>query len=251
MAGEACLPVRQGSKNHMYLSIIIPAYNEERRIGATLSKIYSFLKAKGCDYEVIVVDDGSSDNTASIAAQSELAKEGKLILLKNAKNAGKGFSVRRGILSSRGDFVLFSDADLSTPITEADKLLQYIAEGFDIVIGSRSIADSDVRVHQPWLRERMGKIFNFFVKTFLVRNFNDTQCGFKLFKGDIARQIADLLKIDGFCFDVEMLYIARQKGYKAKEAGVIWEDSRQSKVRVLGSSLSMFCDLFRIRALHR
>ncbi len=235
----------------MHLSIVIPAHNEEQRIGTTLSKIYNYLKTKTYDYEIIIVDDGSDDNTTQEAQQSELFKERVLTVIKNPKNMGKGFSVKRGLLSSKGDYILFTDADLSTPIEELDKLFNYMKNGYDIVIGSRSVEDSNVRVRQPWYRERMGKIFNFFVKLLLVGEFNDTQCGFKLLKGDIARQIAGLLKIDGFCFDVEIIYLAKINGYRAKETGVAWENSPQSKVKVITSSLSMFLDLLKIKALHR
>jgi len=234
----------------MYLSIIIPAYNEEKRIGATLSKIYEFLKDKKYDFEVIAVDDGSVDNTVSIISESRLAKENKLKILRNGDNKGKGYSVKRGIINSGGDYVLFSDADLSTPIEELDKFLNSMPEGCDMVIGSRSIKDSDIKVRQPWYRESMGKIFNFFVKLLLIREFNDTQCGFKLIKGDAARELAGLMKINGFAFDVEMLYLAHKKGYKIKEKGVSWNNSAETKVRLLHSSTSMFLDLLRIKAIH-
>ena len=235
----------------MYLSVIIPAYNEEERIGGTLAKIYSFLKTKNYDYEVIVVDDGSADKTIQEAQRSRLFKENNLRVIKNRINTGKGFSVKRGILASRGEYVLFSDADLSTPIEELDKLLAYIKEGYDVVIGSRGVIDSDVRVHQPWHREKMGKVFNLFVKSMLFKEFNDTQCGFKVFKGDVARGIAKHLKIYGFCFDVELLYLAKIKGCRIKEAGVVWHNSLQSKVSAVNSSINMFLDLIKIRLIHR
>ena len=234
----------------MYLSIVIPAYNEKRRIGDTLSKIYDFLKTKDYDYEVIVVDDGSADKTVFEIQQSRLFKEGKAGVIKNWINMGKGFSVKRGILASKGDYVLFSDADLSTPIEELDKLFNHIYHGYDIVIGSRSIKDSDVKIHQPWYRERMGKIFNLFVKMLVMKEFNDTQCGFKLFKGNIVRKMAPFLKIDGFGFDVEIIYLAKRNGSKIKEAGVMWENSVQSKVKVFSSSISMFLDLIKIGFYH-
>ncbi len=234
----------------MYLSIIVPAYNEEKRIGATLSRIYSFLSEKDYSFEVILVDDGSMDGTVSKAEHSTLARKGCLKVIRNGVNKGKGFSVRSGILNSSGEFIIFSDADLSTPIEELSKLFDKIKDGYDIVIASRALDDSDVGIHQPFYREKMGKVFNFFVKLILLKDFNDTQCGFKLFKGDIARMLAKDMKIDGFCFDVEMLYLAKKKGLKIKEVGVRWENSPESKVKALSSSVSMFFDLFRIRALH-
>lgn len=235
----------------MYLSVIIPAYNEAKRIGPTLDKIHAFFKKKDYDYEVIIVDDGSTDQTMEIASLSLLAKSNKLKIIKNGVNKGKGFSVKQGILNSKGEFVLFTDSDLSTPIEEADKLMAVIQKGHDMVLGSRSTAGSDVRVHQPWHRERMGKVFNFLVKLLLVKDFNDTQCGFKLVKGDRGREVAKELKIEGFCFDVEMVYLFKKKGFSITEVGVIWENSAQSKVKVLGSSMSMFSDLFKIKKLHK
>ena len=236
----------------MFLSIVIPAYNEENRIEATLSAIYNYLKSKEYEYEVLVVDDGSTDGTIAKTQESKLAQDGRLKIVSNGKNRGKGFSVKNGILNSSGEYVLMCDADLSTPIEELGKLLIHMGEGYDLVIGSRSLESSEVRVHQPWYREKMGKTFNFFMKTLLgIKEFNDTQCGFKLLKGDVARDIANELLIEGFCFDPEMLYIASKKGYRTKEVGVIWDNSPQSKVSILGSSVSMFLDLFRIKMLHR
>ncbi|MDD5194064.1 MAG: glycosyltransferase family 2 protein [Candidatus Omnitrophica bacterium] len=235
----------------MFLSIVIPAYNEENRLLPTLEKIYSYLGSNNFDCEVIVVDDGSLDNTKDTALRSQLNNAGKLTVLQNGRNRGKGFSVKRGILASQGDYILFSDADLSTPIEEFEKLFKGVKEGFDIVIGSRGVFESDIRVHQPWHREKMGKIFNFFIKAFIFNNFSDTQCGFKLFKGSIARDIASSTVIEGFCFDVEMIYIAKMRRYKIKEIGVIWNNSPQSRVKIFGSSIGMFYDLLRIKALHK
>ncbi|MBF0215788.1 MAG: glycosyltransferase family 2 protein [Candidatus Omnitrophica bacterium] len=230
----------------MLLSVVIPAYNEERSLGGTLSAVHKFLSSKKYDHEVIVVDDGSKDATADIAKKSPFAP-GKLIVISNEKNMGKGFSVRRGVLAAKGDLVLVTDADLSTPISEVDKLIAFMDKGFDVVIGSRDVSDSKVVKHQPLLRETMGKTFNLFVKALLIGDFNDTQCGFKLFKGASARETAKIMKIDGFCYDVEMLYLLRRKGYKIKEAGVVWENDPHTKVKVFNSSFSMFMDLFRIK----
>lgn len=235
----------------MYLSVIIPAYNEEKRIGATLSRIHSYLSARKYDFEVLVVDDGSCDDTVLEAETSRLNSEGKLKVLRNGVNRGKGYSVKNGILNSKGEYVLFSDADLSTPIEEVEKLFAAIKNGSDIAIGSRDVDASRVKVRQPRYREIMGRVFNLFVKTFLIRDFNDTQCGFKLFRGAVARDLAASLVIDGFCFDVEMLYLAVKRGYKVSELGVVWENSLLSKVKILGSSSTMFLDLLRIKAAHK
>lgn len=235
----------------MYLSIIIPAYNEAKKIKSTLSKIDEFISSKNYDYEVIIVDDGSTDKTIDEALKSRLDKGKKLKIIKNDINRGKGYSVKRGILNSQGEFLLISDADLSTPIEELDKLFHYINNGYDIVIGSRSVVDSDVQIHQPWYREKMGKVFNIFVKFLLLINFHDTQCGFKLLKGNVARDLALLMKIRDFCFDVELLYLAKIKGYRTKETGVIWRNSPQSKVKIISSSSTMFLDLFKIKHMHK
>jgi len=235
----------------MHLSVVIPAYNEEKRIRGTLSRIHDFLEKKNYSYEVIVVDDGSIDDTVGVIAGTMLSSENKLKIVQNGRNRGKGFSVKNGINASSGDFVLFSDADMSTPIEEIDKLFKYINLGYDIAAGSRNVQSSDVRMHQPWYRETMGKTFNLIVKFILLDDFKDTQCGFKLFRGDIARELAREIRIDGFCFDVEMLYLAKIRGYRMKEAGVVWDNSPQSRVKVFNSSLNMFLDLFRIRVLHR
>lgn len=234
----------------VHLSIVIPAYNEEKRIAGTLNKLYDFLKRKNFSYEVIVVDDGSTDNTVGISENSILAGEDKLRVIRNGSNTGKGFSVKNGILNSNGEYVLFSDADMSVPIEEVDKFFDIMGKGYDIIIGSRGLKESDVRMHQPWYREMMGRVFNLFVKSLLMSEFNDTQCGFKLFKADPAKYIASQLRINGFSFDVEMLYIAAKIGYRVKEMPVIWLNSPQSRVNPLFDSARMFFDLIRIRVMH-
>lgn len=234
-----------------YLSIVIPAYNEEKRIGATLSKICDFLESKKYESEIIVVDDGSSDGTVEECKSNSLFKEGRLSVIRNGSNIGKGFSVKAGILKSKGRYVLFSDADLSTPIEEIDKLFEYINGGYDVVIGSRNLNGSDVQSHQPWYRKKIGRIFNFLIRSLLIGDYLDTQCGFKLFDGEKARQIASSLKTGGFSFDVEMLYIAKIKKLKVKEVGVVWCNSGHSKVKVFRSSFGMFLDIFRIKKWHK
>jgi len=234
----------------MKFSIIIPAYNEDKRLGPTLEKIWHFMESKNAGYEIIVVDDGSGDRTSEVARGSDASKNGKLSVLSNPGNKGKGYSVRNGIGASKGEYVLITDADLSTPIEEMDKLWDHVAGGFDIVIGSRSITDSDVTKRQPWYREIMGKTFNKLVRTLVINGFNDTQCGFKLVKGSVARELARKMCIDGFCFDVEMLFLAKKMGCRIKETGVIWRNSPESTVRLMDSSLRMFLDLFIIRRIH-
>jgi len=234
----------------MYLSVIIPAYNEEKRITSTLGQMHKFLVGKDYDYEVIVVDDGSTDGTLGEIEKSELVQAGKARAVSYDQNRGKGYAVKTGILESKGEYILVCDADMSTPIEELGRFFKLISGGNDVVIGSRSLSDSDVRIHQPWYREKMGKTFNLFIKMILMGGFQDTQCGFKLFKRDVARVIAQKLKIDGFCFDVEMLYLAKKFGYRVKEIGVIWNNSPDSKVKVVDSSVGMFLDLFKIKRIH-
>lgn len=179
------------------LSIIIPAYNEEQSLGDTIQAIHDFMEARRKVYEVIVVDDGSGDMTCNVAEKSILSRNGRLRVIHNGRNRGKGFSVRNGISNSSGKYVLLCDADMSTPISELDKLLSCCGNKCPVVIGSRSVRDSSVGLRQPWYREKMGKIFNLLLRLFLMDGFRDTQCGFKLIRGDVAREIGEDMKIEG------------------------------------------------------
>ena len=203
------------------------------------------MDAIGQDFEIIVVDDGSADDTAA-RVSSIAASEPRLRLLVNEANRGKGFAVRRGILESRGDLVLFSDADLSTPIEEYENLAGYL-DGYDLVVASRSLPDSDVAVRQPAYREMMGKTFNVLVQALVVRGIIDTQCGFKLMKADAARAVAGLMRIDRFSFDVEMILAAKRLGYRYVDVPVRWINSPGSRVHPLRDSVNMMLDLFRIK----
>jgi len=231
------------------VSVIIPAYNEETVIVDTINSVVNYLEVKFSSYEIIIVDDGSTDNT--VYKVNELASSNNNIKLqKNKVNCGKGFSVRKGVVSSKGKYVLFSDADLSTPISELEKLLCHINE-FPVIIGSRALADSDVQIHQPFYREWMGRVFNKFVQLINVYGLKDTQCGFKLFNGDVARELFSLSQLDGFCFDVEVLFIANKKNYPIKEVPVIWRNDSHSKVSPVSDSARMFLDLIKIRCIHK
>jgi dolichyl-phosphate beta-glucosyltransferase len=229
-----------------YLSVVIPAYNEEQLIADTLSKVTAFLDSKPYPYEVIVADDGSRDRTREIVSQIA-AKKREVRLLDERPNRGKGFSVRSGFLAARGKLVCFSDADLSTPIEDVDKLIAWIDRGFDVAIGSRALAESDVQVHQPWWRELMGKTFNAFVQTLAVSGIKDTQCGFKCFTNAAARQVFSMQRLDGFSFDVEALYIASKLGYRIMETPIKWVNRFESRVNPLLHPLQMLRDLIRIR----
>lgn len=228
-----------------YLSIIIPAYNEEKKVADTLVKVKGYLSTKGYPWEIILVDDGSSDRTVEVAR--EVIKDDGLIIIKNPSNKGKGYSVKRGILTSKGEVMFFLDADLSTPIEELDKMLPWIDKGYDIVIGSRALSDSIIEVPQPWYRETMGKIFNILVRAFVLKGFRDTQYGFKCFKRGAALRVFNLQRLSGFAFDVETLLIARKFGFKIKEVPVRWINSPDSKVGIISGSVSMLIEVLKLR----
>lgn len=230
----------------MHLSVVIPVYNEEERIGKTLDRALSYLNSSNYTYEIIVVNDGSTDNTARIVRKfTERSKD--VIFLESTINHGKGFSVRKGMLAARGRYVLFSDADLSTPIEEVEKLQKWLEKGYDIVIGSRGLRESEIQIRQPWYREGMGKIFNLLVQLITVKGIKDTQCGFKCFKREIIQDIFNKQTITHFSFDVELLWIAMKRGYKIKEIPVRWLNDTQSKVNPVSDSTRMFYDLMKIR----
>ena len=227
------------------LSIIIPAYNEQLRLPTTLERIAAY--AKGCQggVEVLVVDDGSTDRTAAVA-EAFRGKLATLRVVKNGVNRGKGFSVRRGVAQAHGRIVLFTDADLSAPIEEADKLIDAL-EHFDLAIGSRAVNRSLITVHQSPLREFAGILFNKIVRVILRLPFVDTQCGFKAFLRERCRIIFEQQRIERFGFDPELLYLARHHGLRAVEIPVRWGHSPATKVSMFRDSAQMFLDVFQIR----
>lgn len=231
----------------MKLSIVIPVYNEERRISRTLSRIIDYVEKKDIDAEIIVADDGSTDGTLKLVER--ISKERRPIkIVGNGRNIGKGFSVRNGVRHASGDYVLFTDADNSTPIQEMRKLLPYLeSKEYDVAIGSRSIRGSRVRIRQPWFRMMMGKTFNLMVRLILYGEFRDTQCGFKCFTKKAASEIFRLQTFTGFSFDIEILAIARLKGYRINEVPVVWVNSLQSKVNPVTDAFRMFIDIFRLK----
>ncbi len=235
------------------LSIIIPAYNEERRLPQTFARIREFLATSFAaapgngevKAEIIVVDDGSTDSTARVVEDWRARLPG-LRVVSNPGNRGKGYSVRHGMLEACGRVALFTDADLSAPIEEADKLISALADA-DVAIGSRALDRSLIAVHQSALRERAGMVFNFLVRLFTGVPFLDTQCGFKAFLREPARIIFEQQRIEGFGFDPEILFLARRHGLRAVEVPVRWAHNPATKVYIWRDSLWMFFDLLAIR----
>lgn len=233
------------------ISIIIPAANEEKIIGNSLEKLSVFLATRKEKFEVIVVDDASSDKTKQVAEKfHKKIPNLRVIRIEKSPSEGKGLAVNKGVLQAKEEIVIFTDADFSTPIEEIDKLLLKLKEGFDIAIGSRALNRSLVKTKQKFLRELMGKIFNFLVQRIVVRGIVDTQCGFKAFKMPLSREIFEREKIFDFGFDVELLYLARKRNLKIAEVPVLWYNHPSSKVHPIKDSISMFFDLFKIRMYH-
>ena len=231
----------------IYLSIVIPSYNEEKRIIPTLDKMCDYCERKDNSYEIIVVDDGSTDKTSEVIENfcKSLVKQ-TIRIIRNTKKHGKGFAVKRGVLSARGKFILFSDADMSTPIEEVEKLISFLNEGYQVAIGSRGLCESRIEIPQSVLRRSLGRLFNKFVRSSIIKDIMDTQCGFKCFTRDAAFAIFPKQEITGFCFDIELLSLAQRAGYKIKEVPVVWRNSLPSKVSLLGDSSRMLGDLMRL-----
>jgi dolichyl-phosphate beta-glucosyltransferase len=230
------------------LSVVIPAFNEARRLGPTLDRVAAYLAGRGVGHEIVVVDDGSTDATAALVRSHPAPG---LRLVEQGENRGKGAALRRGVAESRGERVLLCDADLSTPIEELPALERRLEAGADLVLGSRGLAESDVRVHQPRYRELMGKAFNRIIRLLGVRGLRDTQCGFKLLRGEAARRLFAELRTDRFAFDVELVWLARRHGYRVEEVGVAWVDSPDSRVHPLFDSAGMLRDVLLMRWRHR
>lgn len=227
-------------------SIVIPAYNESARLGNTLDKVLAYVHSQGWNAEVIVVNDGSRDNTAEIV-KLFAAKNPILRLVENPGNRGKGYSVRNGMLNARGEIILFSDADLSSPIEEAPKLLAALERGADIAIGSRWLRAETQTQRQPLHRQVFGRIFNLLLRLTLGLKFKDTQCGFKVFTRDAARTVFPLQKVERWGFDPEILFLARKFNLKVKEVPVLWGHSGGTRINPLLDGARMFQEMLRIR----
>lgn len=231
----------------MRLSIIIPSYNEEKRLSKTLISVDNYLKKQNYDYEILVVNDGSKDNTVKIA--NELKKTIKnLRIIDNQENHGKGYVVRQGMIEAKGDYRLFSDADNSTSIDHIERMWPWFEKGYDVVIGSRDVKGSILNPPQPWFRRVIfGNGFKFIRKIIIGLWFiNDTQCGFKCFSKKAAENIFSMARVDGFAFDVEILKIAKRFNYKIKEVPIVWINDLESKVK-LKHVFKMFVEMLKLR----
>lgn len=226
------------------LSIVVPAYNEAARVGACVERATAYLAAQPYASELIVVSDGSTDATAQIARE---AGRERVQVIEIPVNRGKGFAVRTGVLAAAGSQVLFSDVDFSAPIHEVERFRTALDAGCDLVVGSRALPDSDVRVRQVWWRQSMGRTFNHIVRAAIGFEMRDTQCGFKCFRREAARSIFSRARIDRYAFDVELLWIAQRLKLRVGELPVIWADDPHSKVHPIRDSLRMIVDLAAIR----
>jgi dolichyl-phosphate beta-glucosyltransferase len=225
--------------------VIFPAYNEEGRLPATLARAREYLDGAGYPYEILVVDDGSADQTTA-AAERFAAGDPKVRVLRYEPNAGKGYAVAYGAARARGEWILFSDADLSTPIEELERFLPLLEQGYDVVIGSRALRESRLEVRQPWWRERLGRVMNRCIRLLSGLDFADTQCGFKLFSRRAAADIFPNLTVRRWMFDVEVLVLARKLGYRVADLPVRWLNSGDSRVR-MSHAPSVFGELLHIR----
>ena len=232
------------------LSVVVPAYCEEHRLGPSLDRIREYLGGRAGTSEIIVVDDGSSDRTNEVAME-HLAGYPNSKVLRNQPNAGKGYSVRRGMLAARGEYTLFSDADLSTPIEEFDKLMAAHAAGAEVAIGSRAMRGSNIEKHQKWTRELAGRLFNLFIRSFIMHGIHDTQCGFKSFHRSTINPIFGRQTIDRWGFDVELLYIAKRLGFTVAELPVTWVNDEASKINAMSDGFKMLGEALTARRLHK
>ena len=230
---------------NIFLSVVVPVYNEADKIEKNLKIILEYLKGR-YTYEMIVVDDGSRDDTYAIASRIG-EKDPCIKLLKNEVNCGKGYTLKKGMTAASGKYVLFTDADLSTPFQDIEKILPWLEQGYDLAIGSRKLKNSDLRVHQAWYREFMGCVFFYLAKVFVASGVHDFNCGFKGFTRESAHHLFGKMRINRWGYDVEILHIAGKHGYRIKEVPISWVNSDTSKVNLFKDALRSFMDLIRIR----
>jgi glycosyltransferase involved in cell wall biosynthesis len=227
-----------------FLSIIIPAYNEERRLPRTLEQIFAFLDEQSYTAEILIVENGSNDRTFEVA--QKFAKQRKRVQVFREKKRGKGNAVRRGMLEAQGEYRFLCDADLSMPIAEVSKFLPPVLDDVDIAIASREVQDA-VRHDEPHYRHLTGRIFNTLIRLLVLPDLQDTQCGFKCFRAEVAEDVFRFQTLTGWSFDVEILYIAQQKGYRIQEIPINWYFKTETKINVFQDSWQMFLDLLTIR----
>ncbi len=231
-----------------HISVVMPAYNEEKNILEAIRRVEAFMHLKKWEWELIISSDGSTDKTDSLVkTHLQSRSDARIKLLTADCNQGKGASVRRGVLAAQGQWILVTDVDLSTPIKEVDRLLAILEKGWDIAIGSRAIHAPDCDVQQSFKRWLAGRVFNFFVRSLVLKGFHDTQCGFKCFRARVAKDLFQIQKLNGFSFDVEVLCLALKKGYRVKEMPVMWRQASTSRVSLIKDSLSMVRELFYLR----
>lgn len=228
-----------------HLSVIIPAYNEEKRLPSTLESVHNFLSESEQSFEIIVVDDGSTDGTKEVVNVFAGTHCG-VRLITHSPNQGKGYSVREGMLKAEGDFLLLDDADGASPIAEVVRLENAIKNGADIAIGSRAIAGDETVVKALSHRKHIGNTFNIIVQSSLLPGIEDTQCGFKLFKGDVARELFLIARLNRYAFDVEILYLAKMKGYEIAEVPINWTNIEGSKINLVTDPMSMLLEIGKI-----
>ncbi len=232
-----------------YLSLVIPAFNEDRRIGQSLERILSFFRAQSYPFEIIVVDDGSTDRTVEVV-RGFAASDPRLRVEPQPQNRGKGEAIRKGMLLAGGKYLFFSDADLSVPIEAVPDFLSRLEAGYDVAVGSRRIAGAVIEVHQPIHRELMGKVFTRLSNLILGLKLKDFTCGFKAFRRDAARELFSRQRLGGWSFDSEILYLAKSKGYRIAEVPVVWRNDEATKVRLGRDVVRSFVDLWNIRINH-
>ena len=246
LVGQIEKEIRRAIRRRIFLSIVIPAYNEERRIPDTLKKVISYLDDRGYCSEIVIVDDGSTDGTREVSLG--FFSDGVTVrVLTNSSNRGKGSAIRKGMLAARGEYVIFMDADMSTPIDELDSILHSFHGGCDVAIGSRKMHGARIAVHQPKYREIMGRMFSFLSRIMTVRSIRDFTCGFKCFKRSCIEKIFKRQTIRGWGYDTEILFIAHKLGFTIREVPVVWSDSADSRVRLWKDVIGSGLDLMRIR----